>query len=366
MAFSSASKVSRLLVGREVAALAAPAGDRAGDAADHLLDRALALGRGHAAAEVLLRDDVRRVLRPELRELDVSLLERGAAPAGDQRVADLPLDLVERVAARDREVAGAARRSPPRRRRCSPPRRCSPWVPAVPASRLPSVPPGLIRPSRLSHPRCGSGLGILGGLSDGQPAASRSAEKPQFAGFSRWASTGVYRSGSRVRSGRAPPTGPRRGRPRALPRRASGGSGSRPRRRRRAAREAAEDDQGQRHGGGVLGVGRRPVGRGAAALVGPAGVAARVPRSRCRSSQPCPSRRSSSSSASGWSSAASWSSSRSAWSPARSSSSRRRRRCRRGRVPPRPGSGWLRFATRRRGGCRPWRSSSRAGRRAGS
>ena len=38
-----------LLVGREVAALAAPVGDRVGDAADHLLDAALALGRGHAA-----------------------------------------------------------------------------------------------------------------------------------------------------------------------------------------------------------------------------------------------------------------------------------------------------------------------------
>ena len=68
-----------------------------------MLDRALALRARHAAAEVLLRDDVRRGLRPELRELDVVLLERRAVLAGDERVADLPLDLVERVAARDRE-----------------------------------------------------------------------------------------------------------------------------------------------------------------------------------------------------------------------------------------------------------------------
>ena len=53
-----------VLGGREVAALAAPVGDRAGDAADHLPDRALARGRVELAAEVLLGDDVRRVLRP--------------------------------------------------------------------------------------------------------------------------------------------------------------------------------------------------------------------------------------------------------------------------------------------------------------
>ena len=105
IAFSSAWKVSASSSRGEVPALDAPAGDRVGDARDHLLDAALALGRGHAAAEVLLRDDVRRGLRPELRELDVALLERGTALAGDQRVARLPLDLVERVAARNREVA---------------------------------------------------------------------------------------------------------------------------------------------------------------------------------------------------------------------------------------------------------------------
>ena len=53
-----------VLVGGEVAALAAPGGDRPGDPADHLLDRALALVGAEPAAEVLLGDDVGRVLRP--------------------------------------------------------------------------------------------------------------------------------------------------------------------------------------------------------------------------------------------------------------------------------------------------------------
>ena len=93
-----------LLVRCEVAALPAPGGGRVGDAADHLLHAPFALGGGHAATEVLLRDDVRRRLGPEPREFDVSLLEDGAALARDQRIAGLPFDLVERVAAGDREV----------------------------------------------------------------------------------------------------------------------------------------------------------------------------------------------------------------------------------------------------------------------
>src|SRR5207248_7765968 len=60
------------------------------------------------AAEVLLGDDVRRRLRPEFRELDAALLERRAVTARDHRVADLPFDLVERVAARDREKSAHA------------------------------------------------------------------------------------------------------------------------------------------------------------------------------------------------------------------------------------------------------------------
>src|SRR5207302_7045502 len=94
-----------LLVGCEVAARAAPPADRVDDAADHLLDAELALRRRHAAAEVLLRHDVRRRLRPELRELDALLLEDGFVLAGDKGVARLPLDLLEGIAPRDREQA---------------------------------------------------------------------------------------------------------------------------------------------------------------------------------------------------------------------------------------------------------------------
>ena len=94
---SSASKASASSADGEVAALAAPAGDRAGDAADHLLDGRLALVRADPPAEVLLRDDVGRVLGPALRELDAALLERGVLGVADHRVADLPLDLVEGV-----------------------------------------------------------------------------------------------------------------------------------------------------------------------------------------------------------------------------------------------------------------------------
>ena len=105
IAFSSASNVSASSSVDEVAAGAAPAADRVDDAADHLLHARLALGRAHLAAEVLLRDDVRRGLRPELRELDPLLVEDGLVLARDEGIAELPLHLLERVAARDREEA---------------------------------------------------------------------------------------------------------------------------------------------------------------------------------------------------------------------------------------------------------------------
>src|SRR5205823_6670836 len=89
----------------EVAAFLAPGDDRVDDAADHLLHARLTLGRGEPAAEVLLRDDVGRGLGPELRELHTALLEGRAVAARDDRVARLPLDLVERVAAGNREEA---------------------------------------------------------------------------------------------------------------------------------------------------------------------------------------------------------------------------------------------------------------------
>jgi hypothetical protein len=94
-----------VLVGREVAAFAAPLRRRLRHAIEQLTHRMLALGASQRAAEVLLRDHVGRQLRPELRHLDVSLLESDLARARrDHRVAQLPLDLVVRVHARFREA----------------------------------------------------------------------------------------------------------------------------------------------------------------------------------------------------------------------------------------------------------------------
>src|SRR5581483_11290935 len=103
-------RVALLVVG-EVPALGAPGDGRVDDAADHLLDARLALRRAEPAAEVLLGDDVRRRLRPELREFDAALLERGAVAAGDDGVARLPLDLVEGIAPGDGEEAAHAEAS---------------------------------------------------------------------------------------------------------------------------------------------------------------------------------------------------------------------------------------------------------------
>src|SRR4029079_16667214 len=88
-----------------VAAGAAPVGDRARDTGDHLLDRALAGRRFELTAEVLLGHDVRRFLRPRARELDIALLEGDLAAVADLRVAQLPLDRVERMDAGTRELA---------------------------------------------------------------------------------------------------------------------------------------------------------------------------------------------------------------------------------------------------------------------
>src|SRR6266540_2219011 len=91
--------LERLSVGTggKVLALPAPGGDRAGDAADHLLYGALTLWRAELPAEVLLRDDVGRVLRPALRELHVALLEGRLGGVADHRIPRLPVELVERM-----------------------------------------------------------------------------------------------------------------------------------------------------------------------------------------------------------------------------------------------------------------------------
>src|SRR5262245_5565199 len=83
----------------EVAVLAAPGRDRVGHPIDDLLQRRLALGRPQLSPEVLLGDDVGRVLRPPRGELDVGLLEGdGAIPeVGDAGVSPCPHHIVVRV-----------------------------------------------------------------------------------------------------------------------------------------------------------------------------------------------------------------------------------------------------------------------------
>ena len=94
-----------LVVVDEVAALAAPRGDRVGDPVDDLAQRRLPLGRAQGAPEVLLGHDVGGVDRPGHRELDAELLEgdRAVLPVRDPGVATLPDDLVVGVDAGGRE-----------------------------------------------------------------------------------------------------------------------------------------------------------------------------------------------------------------------------------------------------------------------
>ena len=90
----------RLLVifALEVLLLDRPARDGVDDASDQLLDGALALRGADRAAEILGDDDVRRLLRPEARDLDVALFENNRALfVADDGGPRVPFDLVERV-----------------------------------------------------------------------------------------------------------------------------------------------------------------------------------------------------------------------------------------------------------------------------
>src|SRR5688500_15992212 len=99
-----AERLQRIVTG-EVMLRFRPHRDGVDDPADQLPDRALALGRVHLAAEILRDDDVGRLLGPELRDLDVALFEDDLALlVADDRRADLPFDLVERIHAGQGEV----------------------------------------------------------------------------------------------------------------------------------------------------------------------------------------------------------------------------------------------------------------------
>src|SRR6185295_10667274 len=94
------------IVGGEVFLVARPPRDGVDDAADQLLDAVLALGRADLAAEILRDNDVGGLLGPGGRDFNVALLENDLPLfVSDDRRADLPFDLVERVNARQREVA---------------------------------------------------------------------------------------------------------------------------------------------------------------------------------------------------------------------------------------------------------------------
>ena len=91
----------------EIATLDAPIGDRVGHAVDDLAQRNFTLRSTRCATEIFLRNDVGRVERPSVGELDVALLEGHAAvfPVADARIALFPLDHVVRVNFRLCEVA---------------------------------------------------------------------------------------------------------------------------------------------------------------------------------------------------------------------------------------------------------------------
>ena len=86
----------------EVAVVGAPPGDRVDDSGDELPDAVLAIGGARVPAEVLVGDDVGRLLGPALRDLDAFLPEDGfAVRVLDRGRAGLPFDAVVDRARRD-------------------------------------------------------------------------------------------------------------------------------------------------------------------------------------------------------------------------------------------------------------------------
>jgi hypothetical protein len=90
---------SGIRLGREVAVVEAGLGVGTHHPVDDLLQAPLAGGGAERTAEVFGGDDRRGVDRPEVRELNIALLEDGLAspPVGLHNVAALPGDLVVRM-----------------------------------------------------------------------------------------------------------------------------------------------------------------------------------------------------------------------------------------------------------------------------
>ena len=104
----------QVVVAREVVLGLRPGRDREDNPVDQLADARLALFRPEVAAEVLADDDVRGELAPEIRNLDVLLLEDELARlVADRRGPRLPGDLVVGMNAGRRPAAleGQALRS---------------------------------------------------------------------------------------------------------------------------------------------------------------------------------------------------------------------------------------------------------------
>src|SRR5439155_6245450 len=103
-------RVCGVMLGGEVAAVAAPVRDGVDHPVDELADACLALGAAWAASEVLLGDDVDRQLRPGAGDLDVLLLEDDLAfLAGDDGRPAFPLHEVVGMAAWRREETAKAK-----------------------------------------------------------------------------------------------------------------------------------------------------------------------------------------------------------------------------------------------------------------
>ena len=82
----------------EILLLARPGGNRVDHPAHQLPNGPLTLRRADLPPEVLGHHDVRGLLRPELRKLNIPLLENEFTPlVGNDGGAQLPLDLVKRI-----------------------------------------------------------------------------------------------------------------------------------------------------------------------------------------------------------------------------------------------------------------------------
>src|SRR5262249_12969996 len=88
----------KILFARKIFLDARPAGERIDDAADQLFDAVLAFGRSNLPTKILGDDDVGRLLRPESRNLDVTLFEDDLTALVPNHCGPaIPFDFVKRI-----------------------------------------------------------------------------------------------------------------------------------------------------------------------------------------------------------------------------------------------------------------------------